>query len=475
MNKTKVFSFIALIIYSTFAYKISCQEYNSSNWCNQDSILREINIPLIEIWTNDTIEPSGTNITAPEGLWGTGLINNEYVYGRMRISLKDSLIYDSNNNGMRIRLRGNSSSIWQKRPYKIKLSKSADLLFRDESYKDKDWVLKSVYDGLITKVYAGLKVGLLVGLEWEPECKLVNLVINGKYRGDYILTENIEREICRLNIDESGYLIEDDAYWWNEDKYFKTNILPEQVGYTFKFPDSDDLNDSIINNIKKYIIDFEETLLKDGDVSQYIDIDNWAAWLLAQDILGQSDAGGTNRFLYKEDYNPSQPNSTLLKMGPLWDFDATFGVSDNWSNIHRQEYSFYFRKLLQREDFFTSYVDLWESLKDNILDKLTDYLYSAFDNYKEDINKSRILNKEIYPHDDNFTHIEEEIESTLSWINNRINWISEQLKNETSVNVINKDITKEIGIYNIYGQRIPSRQNLSNGIYIIDGKKVLIK
>ena len=79
MNKTKVFSFIALIIYSTFAYKISCQEYNSSNWCNKDSILREINIPLIEIWTNDTIEPSGTNITAPEGLWGTGLINNEYV------------------------------------------------------------------------------------------------------------------------------------------------------------------------------------------------------------------------------------------------------------------------------------------------------------------------------------------------------------------------------------------------------------
>lgn len=472
----KNFKKISLFIfYTTFISVIYAQEHNTIQICSQDSILRTINIPLIEIWTNDGIEPTGTNIKAPDGLWGTGLINNEYIYGRMRISLKDSLIYDSNNNGMRIRLRGNSSSIWQKRPYKIKISKSADLLFRDESYKDKDWVLKSVYDGLITKVYTGLKIGLLVGLEWEPECKLVNLVINGKYRGDYILTENIEREICRLNIDESGYLIEDDAYWWNEDKYFKTNILPKQVGYTFKFPDSDDLNDSIINNIKKYIIDFEETLLKDGDVSQYIDIDNWAAWLLAQDILGQSDAGGTNRFLYKEDYNPSQPNSTLLKMGPLWDFDATFGVSDNWSNIHRQEYSFYFRKLLQREDFFTSYVDLWESLKDNILDELTDYLYSAFDNYKEDINKSRILNKEIYPHDDNFTHIEEEIESTLSWINNRINWISEQLKNETSVNVINKDITKEIGIYNIYGQRIPSRQNLSKGIYIIDGKKVLIK
>ncbi|MBO7230668.1 MAG: CotH kinase family protein [Bacteroidaceae bacterium] len=475
MKQTKLFVLIILIVYTNLTFNIFGQEYNILQVCKQDSILRTINIPLIEIWTNDGIEPTGTNITAPDGLWGTGLINNEYVYGRMRLSLKDSLIYDSNNNGIKIRLRGNSSSIWEKRPYKLKLSKSTDLLFRDKSYNDKDWVLKSVYDGFITKVYTGLNIGLQVGLEWEPECKIVNLVINGKYRGDYILTETIEREICRLNIDNSGYLIEDDAYWWNENKYFKTNILPNQVGYTFKYPDPDELNDSIINNIKKYIINFEETLSVNGDISQYIEIGNWAAWLLAQDILGQSDAGGTNRFLYKEDYNPSQPNSTLLKMGPLWDFDATFGVSDKWSNIHRIEYSFYFIKLLQREDFYTSYVYLWESLKDNILNKVTNYLYSTFDNYKEDINKSRILNKEIYPYDDKFTPIEEEIESTLIWIDNRINWISEQLKNETSVNVLSKDITKETCIYNIYGQKLPSKQNLPNGIYIIDGKKVLIK
>lgn len=466
---------VLLIFFYTFTSEISSQDNNTLQKCKQDSILRDINLPLLEIWTNDGIEPTGTNITAPDGLWGVSLINNEYVYGRMKISLKDSLIYDSDDNGIRIRIRGNTSSIWEKRPYKIKLSKSADLLFRDESYKDKDWVLKSVYDGLITKVYIGLNIGRQVGLEWEPECTLVNLVINGKYRGDYILTETIEREKCRLNIDKSGYLIEDDAYWWNEDVYFKTKILPNQVGYTFKYPDSEDLNDSIIENIRNYICDFEDTLLNNGNISEYIDIKSWTAWLLAQDILGQSDAGGTNRFIYKENYDTLHPNSTLLKMGPLWDFDRSLVINDKWSNIHIQEYSYYFRRLLQRDDFFKSYIALWENIKENIVNELTEYLYSNLDSYRQDINKSRILNKEIFPFDDKFTPIEEEIDSTINWVYNRVDWISEQLRKETSVETIENDITNDKKIYNLYGQELPSDKNLPKGIYIINGKKVLIK
>ena len=94
MKQTKLFVLTILIVYTNLTFNIFGQEYNILQVCKQDSILRTINIPLIEIWTNDGIEPTGTNITAPDGLWGTGLINNEYVYGRMRLSLKDSLIYE---------------------------------------------------------------------------------------------------------------------------------------------------------------------------------------------------------------------------------------------------------------------------------------------------------------------------------------------------------------------------------------------
>ena len=121
---------------------------------------------------------------------------------------------------------------------------------------------------------------------------------------------------------------------------------------------------------------------------------------------------------------------------------------------------------------FTSFTDSKYSFSLSTLSsKESASLYSAFDNYKEDINKSRILNKEIYPHDDNFTHIEEEIESTLSWINNRINWISEQLKNETSVNVINKDIDSIKSRFGFKGEpNVSKDENVSlNNASVIKG------
>ena len=148
-------------------------------------------------------------------------------------------------------------------------------MFRDEAiYKDKDWVLQRVCDKFPIQAFTGLKMGLLVGLEWEPQWEYVNVVINGEYKGDYLLMESVEKEKGRVNIESTGYLLEDDAYWWNEDIYFKGNILLYKSGYTFKYPDNEDLNDSIISNIKNFILEFEEALINDRDISQYIDIPN---------------------------------------------------------------------------------------------------------------------------------------------------------------------------------------------------------
>ena len=78
------------------------------------------------------------------------------------------------------------------------------------------------YDGLNTLV--GLKVNELIEMQWTPQYCFVNLMINGDYRGIYILTESVKRDIdCRLNVDKTGYIIEYDAYWWNEDVYFESS------------------------------------------------------------------------------------------------------------------------------------------------------------------------------------------------------------------------------------------------------------
>lgn len=484
-----------------------------------DSTLRKIQLPLIEIHTANEQEPTGTHVMAPDGLWGIGLKDNKYVDGQMRISLGDSMLYSDN---MQIRLRGNTSSYYgDKKPYKIKLVKKADLLFRENTqYEDKDWVLLRVYEGFPIRLLVGQMVGQKVGLGWHPQWEYVNLVINGDYKGDYILIESIEREKGRLNIGATGYLIEDDAYWWNEDVYFKGDMLAHQTGYTFKYPKSENINDSILSNIKDYILAFENALARDEDISPYIDIESFAAWLLAQDILGQEDSGGTNRFLYKQSHDPEQPSKSLLKMGPLWDFDGAFGFIDDWSAIHNRTYSFYFTKLLERQDFYTCYVNLWQTLRKSLREDISHKLIAVDSEKGEDINASRKLDTKRWEENTTPQPLSAYISETNNWLDSRIRWIDDQLLTRYQLQfvidgetfhtdslifrerIIYPPVPNKMGyifsgwdqmpdimpaenltinatfipstIYDLKGRRYHPQQ-LSKGIYIIDGKKVIIR
>ena len=68
----------------------------------------------------------------------------------------------------------------------------------------------------------GFILSRTVGMEWVPEYTFVNLVMNGRYMGLYYLTDAVERGDKRVDIQKTGFLIENDAYWWKEDVYFKT-------------------------------------------------------------------------------------------------------------------------------------------------------------------------------------------------------------------------------------------------------------
>lgn len=108
-------------------------------------------IPLLTITTENGEFPTCEVVYPPEGCVGTGITANDYVCGRLVMTLDGETLYDSGDyikdeSGMRIKIRGNSTgaSAGQK-PYKIKLSKKFDLLCRgDEGYNEKDWNLLKI-------------------------------------------------------------------------------------------------------------------------------------------------------------------------------------------------------------------------------------------------------------------------------------------------------------------------------------------
>lgn len=396
--------------------------------------LQEVGLPLVEIVTIDGEEPTCDYISPPEGISGLTIDNATKVPGRLRKWVHGEVVYDSGDyeedvSGMRIKIRGNTSAYEPKKPFKVKLEKKADLLCRgDNDYKDKEWVLmKDDYDidgdGLL-HLMIGLEVGRRCGMSWEPQAEFVNLMINGDYRGVYMLCESIKRGKTRIDVDkDTGFVIERDPYWWKEDLSFST--YRHQMHYTFKYPESEDVTTQQVDETRTLMDEVEKAIWY-GCIDTLIDIENTASWLMAHDILGTWDAAGSNIFVYKYDDSPE----SKLKMGPLWDFGSIMWMKGEWSNVHIGE-TFYFHYLLEMAawenlPFIEAYQELWEKRGCFVIDEMLDFL-TAFlaSDEAEALQTCNVWDMARWEHLK--PSVEEVGQKAITWFRERKEWLSEKV------------------------------------------------
>lgn len=337
--------------------------------------LLDIGLPVVEITTEDDQLPTCDIVYGkPYGVDAYSVTNANKVPGRLTISTKDNVLYDSGEyiegkNGMTFKIRGNTSGLSDKKPYKIKLQKKADLLCRnDKKYENKNWVL--IYDkNYLGKI--GLKVNELMGLQWTPAFEYVNVMINGKYQGLYMLLESVERDKdSRINVSKSGFIFEYDMYWWKEELYVKIDTyLPWKMYYTFKYPESEDMTEAKLAYFTEMITAVEASI-NDGTYPKYIDLKSFASWILAHDILGTADGSGSNIFLTKYD---DTVNSKVM-MGNMWDFDSILQITNDWSAVHSM---FYFKYLFNNNPnntFLKAYRKQWDEVSPTIFNDLNTFL-----------------------------------------------------------------------------------------------------
>lgn len=348
----------------------------------QDSIL-QLGIPVVVVETKNHEEPTADEAVTPEGCWGGTITNATKIEGSaLVLSPVGDTVYNSGEyvkktSGMTIKLRGNWSARSTKKAYKIKLQADGDMLGRgdDETFQDKEWALIRESYGdephIMLKILTGMKISGLVLDAWSPAFQYVNLIMNGEYRGLYVLTELVTRnKSCRINVNKSnGYLVELDPYWWNEDKSVETLIFQDvPLKYTFKHPDSDDVTDEQMQQLGGYLTKMEQSII-DGTYNHYIDVENWARWLIAQDILGTYDYAGSNQYFMINDIT----KDSLVQRGPLWDFDTNFQISDQWSNIHISEGVWYYHRLLNNpnnDSFINAYINTYNSIAESVFDSI---------------------------------------------------------------------------------------------------------
>ena len=252
-------------------------------------------------------------------------------------------------------------------------------------------------------------------MQWTPLYEFVNVMVNGDYRGLYMLIESVKRNNdCRINISDTGYILEYDAYWWNEDVSFVSDWA-YPMDYTFKYPDEDEVSQEQIDYIKGYIDTLENIIKEGGQYEQYIDVDSWAKWLLAHDILGTWDSGGSNVYMTKFD----NTESSKLMMANLWDFDSNYRMTDTWANQHPASH-LYFSNLLsnKNEIFKNTYKELWSNLAPFIFKEMEDFL-TAFETSRLAVAIDKSIEKDRDRWGSAFVSVSEDISKSKSWFSSR--------------------------------------------------------
>ncbi len=440
----------------------------------------KIGLKVIHIETENNEEPECEFAEAPEGCMGMTSINAKKVKCRIYITLKGDTLYDSgmfekNQSGATIKINGNTSAYFAipgNYPYKIKLQKKADLLNRNnERFDDKEWRL--INDGYTLNTIIGLKISELLQFSWTPAYTPCNVFINGDYRGCYLLIESVKRnKDCRINVDKtSGYIVERDPYWWKENRFFTTNYFASSKGYrwTWKYPDEDDVLPEQEDYITQFINDTEQSILN-GTYSNYIDIKSFAKWILAHDILGSKDSGGTN--LYVAKYDDTQ--NSLLEMPVLWDFDSNFRMEPGeFSKCHNNAGDFYFYNLFNNTNnsFTSKYKELWLQIKPTLLSTITQYILSITDSeYGRALESSRMLHYNRWGYTP-YETIGELAQEAINWFNNHLDKLDvniNKLADNTSISAIK---TKEkYDVYNLLGNKVYKPKK---GIYIKNKRKII--
>ena len=353
-----------------------------------------------------------------------------------------------------IRGRGNSTWGSDKKPYKFKLDKGADLLGMG---KNKHWILlANSGDDTLLKNRLMSYIGTELGLAYTPQMLPVDVVMNGEYIGSYYLSEQVRVGDSRVEIDEleqtdneepevtGGYLL---AYGRKNDPEDGSNknyrhIVTEggEVFYAdtpefyTNYSDKETGTDAQFNYISGYIQKIEDAVMsddfrdKDGvDVSEYLDLDSTASYWWVNNFLKNYDAyGTTSTYLYKE-------RGGKLFYGPLWDFDQSmtgsspegfYTANTVWLNRLRAYDKDYQQILFEKWDDLDSIIT--DVVKEGgVLDKYIAELYAS-----EQDNERRWDIKGSYSSTGNDFDYLEHVEELRSWLKERQQWVRDNIQEE---------------------------------------------
>lgn len=318
-------------------------------------ISAEKDFPAINIYTQD-----GESILSKE----------RYVEAVIDVFNCDEKLMLSAEGGVKV--RGNSTADQgDEKPYRIKFNEKQSMLGLHDGRAYKSWVLLRSFWNLAPD-YTGFNLArtILDGKYYSSDCEYVNLYVNGKSRGVYLLCEQNQAAEGRVDVTDAkadelpteiGYLLEMDNYPDENDHPFfvvkhSNYEFTDITGQTRRFVDkcysirSDTTTQAQRDFIAKYLSNVYRILIGAADgkllmldgnydlvfaegvystakeaVEAVIDTESLANYLILEELVQNYDVG-EGSFYMAVDFGENSVYPRLTFLAP-WDFN--WGYSED--------------------------------------------------------------------------------------------------------------------------------------------------
>ena len=331
------------------------------------------------------------------------------------------------------KIRGRGNSTWflhPKKPYQIKLESKRSLFGMAE---DKKWLFLAEYsDKTLLRNRLAFELGHRSTLKWTPSGHFAEVFVNNVHTGVYHVTEKVEDGENRVNIGETGFLLEIDQpdRLDADDVFFRT----ESYLINIKEP-SVDYDDTKFIEVRDHITEFERILLGNdfADPEQgyaaYVDIDSFIDWFLINEIAKNVDAQWySSIFLH---WVPGEK----IRMGPIWDFDLGFGNVDYADATYPEgwwvRWNTWISRMLEDPVFVKRvkerYADL-DSQRPEIKENLAGWAEELKLSQAENDLIWQTMGRYVWPNPVIYDTYEEEVAYLEGWLDTRMDWMKEALE-----------------------------------------------
>ena len=442
---------IALVFYLSIYVTAGAQTVNFTS----------SNLPIIVINTNGQ-----TIVDDPKIIADMGIIFNS---GNARNNLTDS--FNHYNGKIGIEIRGQSSQMFPMKSYGIELRTAAGASDEKSLFglpKEADWVLYAPYtDKTLMRNFIAYTMSREMG-HWAANCRFVEVVVNGDYRGVYIFMERIKRGSGRVNIAKMGATdISGDAvtggYIFSLDKepngWFSSYPTPQSPTnnrrqFSYVYPKPENIVPEQQAYLKSYVDSFENALSSSNfqdpaiGVRQFADIPSFIDYFIVNEVSRNVDGYRLSTYLNKD----RNSKNRKIFAGPVWDYDLSFRNADycSGSAVNGWAYQFnnvcpgdgaglipfWWNRFMQDTAYTSSLRCRWKELRTGSLNetrftKLIDSVVALLGEAQvRHFQRWQILGIYVWPNPQPIaSSYSMEINYLKDWINNRLIWLDRNMPN----------------------------------------------